>query len=209
MAFLKDIIDTNDETFSKLQALNIWSKPIESLKQLDLIVLARHIQAQTKNTRKTGHLVDLIVDSVRRAKIIGITDRSVALAMPAPQGECMTASQLHDWLSKMTLPRRRCFLFALLAKMRLSEAMTLTWKELARIQHTLPESSVEIAKLSVRHIRSELVFYEVKGQSALALSGLEVDSLVITGKTWRELLESSDNFIPDSKADIESILGAE
>lgn len=204
MAALHDVVDTSYGALKSVRGLKIWSREVGDIKQIDLILLAKNLLAQ-HNRQDTIKVMDYVTDSLNRAKMIGLANAR-ELQTPFTEERVMTESDLVRWLSQMDQPRRNCFLFALLNEMRLGDAMGLTWKQLLNMQGSLSSYSLHIAQLMPRHIHSDLVFYELKGRTPVQLSGLEFDSLTITGLTWNELIESSRNFIPDASEEVSRMI---
>jgi len=205
MASVSQVIDRSFEYFSseRIQSLKVWNKAVDTVTQLDYSVLAYQLMREHDRT-KAQRAVDYFKDCIDRAREIGMD--APLLRRPVLKEPVMVLSELEGWLKKMTIPRRRCFLYALASEQNLTEVMEMTWKEYAKQCRKVPEYCQNIVRMQPRHIHSDLVFYELHNNKPLALSGLEFESLMITGKPWVELLEDSQNIIIDNSDELSDLI---
>lgn len=206
MTLVNQIVDPSFDYFSseRVSALKVWQKAVDKVTSVDLSVLAFHLVREHNDKRKAQSAIDYFIDCWRRAEKLGINTST--LKKPVVKESIMMISDLEGWLQQMSVPRRRCFLYALLSEQNLTEVMEMTWKQYMSQWRQVPEFCRDIVQMIPRHIHSDLVFYEIRNGKPLALSGLEFESLMITGKPWVELLESSQNVILDNEDSLTELL---
>ncbi len=179
-----------------LSASKLWEREVDKVKTLDLDVFLRGF-ADTSLLRQARTEVDLLLESTWEYAVRTQTDppSMIAFAEPPPR---ITVDELVEWLSTVSLERRRAILFCLETGMSIDSVVELTWKKLNRLD--ISEYAMKIARSQVQHLKLPYVFWERVGKVvAVPLVGLGESMLMVSqGMGYQRLRSRYLELIPVS-----------
>lgn len=190
---------------SLISESRLWTREASGLTPLDLslfVISHKHKDTYSQALRE----VDIVITAGIEALISGDIDKADFTDYRLPKA-AFTATDLVEWLSCVSLPRRRAILFALEMKLSPREVIGLEWGTLG--QYGLTPLAFELVSASPRHIKLKYVFWDYLSNGAAApLFGLAESALEVSqGLNFGVLQSLYDNMVlVDTAADAENFL---
>jgi len=180
----------------------IWKREASAVTQLDFaIFLAQH---RDNHYAQALREIDLVITAGIEALICGELEHADFVLYEYPKA-AFTSSELVEWLSCVSLARRRAIMFALEMKMHPRDVIGIEWGTLSQLKMT--PLAFEIVCTSMRHFKLKYVFWDFLSNGAAApLFGLAESALEVSqGLEFETLLNLYDKMVfIDSEADLES-----
>lgn len=187
MTLLKDLGGIpNLLSNSLLSKSSLWNREADSITQLDIsLFVASHRHTDyAKALREVHILIDAGIDAL----IEGELEVAEFTSYEYPKA-AFTATELIEWLSCVSVARRKAILFALEMRMNPREVIALDWEKLSRLQ--LTPLSLAIVNSCIRHIKLKYVFWDyLSNGSAAPLFGLSESVLEVSQELGYESLQS-------------------
>jgi hypothetical protein len=167
----------------------IWTKEVEKLTQLDLLMLHARVKTFT-NYDNAQIAIDLIVKKVQEAfnnsQITIINIHYQKIHKPV-----ILLSEVRCFLERLSLHKRRALLFCLLADINPTEVSRITWKTFYGKYYSFTPEARLVAESMVRFITCPFLFYE----NCSELTEFEGEIYNLTCMKWEELAERFSNLI--------------
>lgn len=189
MIQIGQLVNPNHYTsFDTCKGSKFWQRDASSVTARDLTILFYKIK-QSKGyecaARAAEFLRDRILDAQQKNMI---TEAKMTTFNITP--EKITARDFINWLEALSVPRRRCMLFAMMANMRIKDAADLSWKDLEKLHasYKISNEALRVAKLVPRHLQTNRVFWEQGETRPTPLIGLAQQVKLITGMGWKQAI---------------------
>lgn len=182
--FLRDCLQSG--LVKNMGEHKILNRPAHSISKVDLVALERQLTTQ-HNASLAQAVVQEISKSLEIAQFYGDIEECEAAGWRRHDAP-VSIYELIQPLRMLRRRRRQAILFALTANMPLKEVVQLRWKEVLLLQRSgqLDDMALAIASKQVRHIRTDLFFWEINPEGRLwPLLDLESSFYDVTGMTWQ------------------------
>jgi hypothetical protein len=197
----------NSLSNSLLSSSRLWNREASSIKQLDISLFIAKYKG-TPQYAQAIREVSILIDAGITALVSGDIPEADFAFFEIPKTP-LTAFEFTEWLSCVSLSRRRALLFALEMRMSPKDVIALEWKDVSKLR--LTDLAYGIIIHLPRHFKLRYVFWDyLSNGSAAPLFGLAESALEVSqGMGFHVLQELYNNMIMiDQNAELGSFTRA-
>jgi hypothetical protein len=182
----------NLKSTAPLRQSKLWNQDVESVKPTQVLAFFKRMQMQGRETEARDN-IDTLLFTINEYAARSDIDGCLISNMKLPT-KTYSIDDLLETLTPMNDVRRSAVLFALSAKIKLTDVMSLRWKDVAKLD--MDKTGKRILFSQPRHIKTDLVFWEyTEGRLSPLLSLVEHVEL-LAGLSWTWLEDVYDQVEP-------------
>lgn len=166
---------------SPLAVSRLWERDVETIKPIEFTCFIRRMRERGYEAQ-ASKAVEIAVNEIFKA-VIQDDVKSVALIRIFTEHKQSDFGKIKEKLSKLSLVRRKAFMFMLETGLTAPEVIKLKWEQVK--SKTLTETATTILKSLPRHYKSDFIFWEYGSKAnAMPILGFIEDSRTILEDDW-------------------------
>jgi hypothetical protein len=166
---------------SPLAISRLWDRDVETIKPIEFTCFIRRMKSRGYEVQ-ASNAVELAVNEIFKA-IIQSEIKSIELIKLFTEYRDADFGKIKEKLKKLSLVRRKAFMFMLETGSTPQEVVKLSWTEVKK--RTLTETASLVLRSLPRHITSNFVFWEYGSKAnAMPILGFIEESKYILEDDW-------------------------
>jgi integrase len=166
---------------SPLAISRLWDRNVETIKPIEFTCFIRRMKSRGYEVQ-ASNAVELAVNEIFKA-IVQSEIKSIELIKLFTEYRDADFGKIKEKLKKLSLVRRKAFMFMLETGLTPQEVVKLSWTEVKK--RTLTETASLVLRSLPRHITSNFVFWEYGSKAnAMPILGFIEESKYILEDDW-------------------------